>query len=131
MFSAASIFPTVVPQTTPTRPDGMSEAPRQVCVQLRRHNQAPKARFAFCAAPYTNSSGHFVTISWTRAPGIACPRAFLEPFARRRSRVSSRHLGRMCRPSPVSPVRAWATRRAQACTQPGPEISLFNASVAH
>ena len=61
-----------------------------VCVQLRRHNQAPKARFAFCSAPYTISSGHFVTISWTRAPGIACTRAFLGPFARRRSRVSSR-----------------------------------------
>ena len=34
MFSTASIFPTVVPQTTPTRPDGMSEAPRQVCVSV-------------------------------------------------------------------------------------------------
>ena len=63
------------------------------CLQLRRHNRTTKPQkldLHFCSAPYANSSGHFVTISWTRAPGIACTRAFLGPFARRRSGVSSR-----------------------------------------
>ena len=63
------------------------------CLQLRRHNRITKPQkldLHFCSAPYANSSGHSVTISWTRAPGIACTRAFLGPFARRRSGVASR-----------------------------------------
>jgi len=68
------------------------------CLQLRRHNRItkqPSPKSLICilfglGRQFANSSGHSVTISWTRAPGIACTRAFLGPFARRRSRVSSR-----------------------------------------